>query len=133
MDTSSKNVALLVGGIIGAFGLYCIVQRFNKNPKIWYRDLPLDKESKTIFPFGIIINNNNPEHTTIKDGYVSFGKDSLLKHEMTHWNQFRKDGLLLFKLKYAMYNKKYGYFKNPYEVEAFKNSGQDEYIKKMKS
>lgn len=57
-----------------------------------------------------------------------FGKDSLLKHEMTHWNQIRKEGLLLFKIKNINYNKKYGYFNNPFEKEAYIAADQWKYI-----
>jgi len=113
-----KSVKITIG-ILSLAVIYTVLQRFNSNPKVWYRDLAKNKPSKTIFPFGIIINNSNPETTTIKNGEVLFGKDAILKHEMTHWNQIRKNGLLLFKLKNMNYNKKYGYFNNPFEKEAY--------------
>lgn len=44
--------------------------------------------------------------------------DSLYKHESCHIQQVKRDGRLKFICKYLYYNIKYGYYNNPYEIEA---------------
>lgn len=41
-------------------------------------------------------------------------------HELAHINQIRRDGAMLFTLKYLWWQLRYGYYNNPYEVEARK-------------
>ena len=48
----------------------------------------------------------------------------LLLHEMTHMEQIQKDGRLLFSIKYLWWLLRYGYWNNPYEVEARNQSEQ---------
>jgi hypothetical protein len=43
-----------------------------------------------------------------------------LKHELAHIEQYKKHGLLKFLLLYLWYSIKYGYYNNPFEVEARK-------------
>ena len=40
------------------------------------------------------------------------------KHERQHVEQMRRDGRFLFTVKYLYFQLKYGYKKNPYEIEA---------------
>ena len=42
----------------------------------------------------------------------------LLRHERKHLEQIERDGRLLFSLKYSWWTIRYGYWNNPYEVEA---------------
>lgn len=42
----------------------------------------------------------------------------LLRHERKHLEQIERDGRLLFALKYSWWTLRYGYYMNPYEVEA---------------
>lgn len=42
----------------------------------------------------------------------------LLRHEAKHLEQIERDGRLLFSVKYLYWLVKYGYWDNPYEVEA---------------
>lgn len=42
----------------------------------------------------------------------------LLRHELCHQKQMERDGKLLFMLKYMWRLLWYGYYQNPYEVEA---------------
>lgn len=44
----------------------------------------------------------------------------LKAHEEAHFAQIRRDGKLAFIAKYLFYMLKYGYHKNPYEIEARK-------------
>lgn len=48
--------------------------------------------------------------------------ESLYKHESCHIMQVKRDGRLKFIFKYLYYNIKYGYYNNPYEIEARKAS-----------
>ena len=52
---------------------------------------------------------------TIGDDLIS---ESMYKHELCHIEQIKRDGRLKFICKYLYYNIKYGYDKNPYEIEA---------------
>lgn len=44
--------------------------------------------------------------------------DRLFRHEMQHIYQVKEEGWLKFYVKYLWYSIRYGYKKNPYEVEA---------------
>lgn len=44
--------------------------------------------------------------------------ERLLRHERCHLAQIERDGRLLFTLKYSWWTIRYGYWRNPYEVEA---------------
>ena len=55
-----------------------------------------------------------------RQGEVS---DRLFKHEMAHVAQIERMGFVRFYLKYLWYNIRYGYKKNPLELEAIKAAG----------
>lgn len=42
----------------------------------------------------------------------------LLRHERCHLEQIERDGRILFALKYSWLTIRYGYWMNPYEIEA---------------
>ena len=42
----------------------------------------------------------------------------LLRHERCHLEQIERDGRLLFSIKYLWWLFRYGYYMNPYEIEA---------------
>lgn len=42
----------------------------------------------------------------------------LLRHERKHIEQIERDGSIKFAIKYSLWTIRYGYWKNPYEVEA---------------
>lgn len=42
----------------------------------------------------------------------------LLRHERKHLEQVERDGRLVFALKYSWWAIRYGYWMNPYEIEA---------------
>jgi hypothetical protein len=49
--------------------------------------------------------------------------DELLKrHEMVHWEQYQRMGVIGFYVTYLWYNIRYGYWNNPMEIEARKKS-----------
>lgn len=43
---------------------------------------------------------------------------NLLCHELTHILQWKRKGILRFSILYLWYSMKYGYYQNPFEVEA---------------
>jgi hypothetical protein len=44
--------------------------------------------------------------------------ERLLRHELKHLEQIERDGRLVFSIKYLWWLCRYGYWNNPYEVEA---------------
>lgn len=54
------------------------------------------------------------------------GANWLYVHEYEHVKQIERDGLVVFYFKYLYYQLRYGYEKNPYEVEAYRISGRGE-------
>lgn len=44
--------------------------------------------------------------------------ERLIRHEMRHIEQIERDGRLLFSIKYLWWLARYGYWMNPYEVDA---------------
>lgn len=44
---------------------------------------------------------------------------SLLRHELVHIEQIKRDGPVWFSIKYLWWTLRYGYFKNPYEIQAY--------------
>ncbi len=44
--------------------------------------------------------------------------DRLIRHEQAHWEQYKRVGLLGFYITYLWYTIRYGYWNNPWEVEA---------------
>lgn len=60
---------------------------------------------KTIYVYGASI------HDIIAD-------KKWLLHELKHVQQYNKEGVIVFLLKYIYYSITYGYYNNPYEKEA---------------
>jgi hypothetical protein len=44
--------------------------------------------------------------------------ERLLRHERKHLEQIERDGRIMFSIKYLWWLCRYGYWNNPYEVEA---------------
>lgn len=42
----------------------------------------------------------------------------MLRHEVKHVMQYQEQGAFFFLLKYLFFSIKYGYYKNPFEIEA---------------
>lgn len=57
----------------------------------------------------------------IKEDYKS--NQMLLKHEWRHVQQMTEDGVIIWNLKYIAYQIIYGYWNNPYEIDARKFAG----------
>jgi len=54
--------------------------------------------------------------------YQGEPSEALKYHESIHLEQIKKEGFLKFYTKYVYYDLKYGYEKNPYEIEAHKKT-----------
>jgi hypothetical protein len=44
--------------------------------------------------------------------------EQIKRHELKHIEQMNKEGKILFSIKYLYYLIRFGYYKNPYEIEA---------------
>lgn len=44
----------------------------------------------------------------------------LIRHEMCHWEQYKRMGVFKFYALYLWYSMRYGYWNNPMEIEARK-------------
>ena len=44
--------------------------------------------------------------------------EKLIRHEKKHLEQIQEQGRLKFAVKYTYYTMRYGYWNNPYEIEA---------------
>ena len=44
--------------------------------------------------------------------------EALLRHERKHLEQMQRDGKLVYSIKYSYWLLRYGYWNNPYEIEA---------------
>lgn len=82
-------------------------QKTMLQPKIYYVSWILTPyRAVTIPPFGIFIKKQH-----------KFNK-KILNHELIHWKQYKRLGLLIFYSKYFKQFIKYGYDKMPMEIEA---------------
>lgn len=50
----------------------------------------------------------------------------LRRHEMIHIEQLERDGTLWFCVRYAWWSLRHGYWRNPYEVEAYAREREPE-------
>ncbi len=79
-------------------------------PPIHYVDfVPAGFNALTIPPVGIFIHSKHR------------GNAELLQHELIHWQQYQREGLLPFWFNYAGGHIIHGYDANPYEIEARAN------------
>ena len=109
---------LAIGGIIGtlAFIIYTMKQRKNDNPKIFYRKkLVNNYNGYIVAPFGVFMKESEKENK------------ALIEHELIHWKQFQREGLIPFLVNYSKEASQKGYDKNPYEKEA--RTAEDGYCK----
>ena len=55
-------------------------------------------------------------HNTSKEDFLN--DQRWVKHELVHIEQYKKHGLVKFLTLYLWYSMKYGYYNNPFEMEA---------------
>ncbi len=78
----------------------------NSKPKIYLRKNLNGYNARTLPPFGIYILEKEKNNK------------ALLNHELIHWKQYQKLGLIKYYSQYYSQYKKYGYDKMPMEIEA---------------
>ena len=49
----------------------------------------------------------------------------ILRHEAVHIEQIARDGAIVFSVKYLWWLARYGYRRNPYEIEAYSRDGSE--------
>ena len=55
-------------------------------------------------------------HNTTREDFLK--NERWVKHELAHVEQYKKHGVFKFLTLYTWYSMKYGYYNNPFEVEA---------------
>lgn len=91
------------------FGWFCSIQPYSKKnkPNIYFKKNILGGlNARTVPPFGIFIKE------TQKDN------QNLIDHELKHWEQYQREGLISFLINYNREAITKGYDKNKYEIEA---------------
>ena len=104
----------IIYGVVG-FSLFSLYMRKRDKVNIYYVNrLPRNHNAITIPAVGIFIKESEKENK------------ELLNHELVHWEQYKREGLLMLP-KYIIENLRKGYDENNYEVEARGN--ESEYCK----
>ncbi|MDD3686864.1 MAG: hypothetical protein PHE56_08875 [Bacteroidales bacterium] len=115
-NTVQKGLKIAAFATIGLLIIKNANQRTNSKPAIKIaKALPGNYNALTLPPFGIYITEKEK------------GNLLLLQHELKHWQQYQKLGLLKYYNTYYQQYVKYGYDKMPMEIEA--RVGETEYAK----
>ena len=102
---NKPTVYILLVGV--TFGVWSFFQQKNNTPKIYYlKNLPFGFNGFIVPPLGIFIRE---EHRNSRD---------LVLHELVHWKQYQREGLVKFLINYSIISHKKGYDANDYEIEA---------------
>jgi hypothetical protein len=107
----TKKVLLIAGGVILVDYLFAQINK----PKIVYVDNRKNINASTIPPFGIYINKEQIHNNL------------LLKHELVHWEQYKRTGAIIFFIRYIAEQMFYGYDAMPLEIEARKKCEESQY------
>lgn len=100
----SNNKWLYVAGLFLIWNEYS--KRNNKPPIFNFKNLPFNYNGFILPPLGIFIKTSEKQN------------QNLIDHEMMHWKQYQREGLLNFLSNYSKENKAKGYDLNKYEIEA---------------
>lgn len=112
----AKNVIYTSVFTLGVGLLINEIQKNNNYPIIYYlKTIAHNYNARTIPPFGIFILESEKNN------------QALLDHEMIHWRQFQRMGLVEYYSEYSRQMKEFGYDKMPMEIEA--RSNESEYVK----
>ncbi len=104
-----KKEHVIIGtlAIIGIMVLYNHIQKNRPKPKIFVRKkLAGNYNARTIPPFGIFIKESEKENKMLID------------HELVHWQQYKKLGLVKYYAQYLKQMREVGYDNMPMEIEA---------------
>ena len=111
--TNKHKIAVGVGLVALGLIIYNEVQKRNDNPKIYYRKkLYKNFNARTIPPFGIYLQEDQKNNK------------ALIEHELVHWKQYQRMGLINFYSQYFKELKSLGYDLMPMEIEARKNESE---------
>ena len=109
----AKYSLAIAGTILIGLVIYNAAQRRRILPPVFVRKtLAKNYNARTIPPFGIFIAESQKDNK------------ALLDHELVHWNQYQKMGLLNFYAQYLSEKKKHGYDNMPMEIEARRNESE---------
>lgn len=104
--------AIVIGSALLLLHLYLRQQR-KKEPVVRYVDkVPLGFNALTLPPAGIFIENKHQ------------GNEALLQHELIHWKQYQRMGLLPYYMGYLQGMASHGYDLHPMELEARANESE---------
>lgn len=110
----SNNILLLVGA---GLALHFVLREYRKRePDIHVQEsLPFGFNAVTIPPLGIFIREDQS------------GNVNLLNHEMVHWKQYQRMGLIPYYWNYGIGYLRHGYELHPMEQEA--RFAEDDYCR----
>lgn len=112
MKTGHILIAIAGTSVLG-FIIYNNIQKKLPSPPIRFKKtLAKNYNALTIPPFGIYIKESEKDN------------QKLIAHEIVHWKQYQKMGLLNYYFSYFKQLKEYGYDNMPMEQEARKNESE---------
>jgi hypothetical protein len=101
----------VIYGVLGFFA-YSYYKRQQSEVRIYYVNrLPFNYNGLVVPAVGVFIKK------------IEKNNQELLSHELTHWEQYRREGLMMLP-KYFIEALKNGYDGNSYEIEARKNESE---------
>lgn len=101
-------------GAVGVVALYSAHMR-RMPPPLFIRDeLPFGHNAMTVPPVGVFVAKRH------------LGNKRLMLHELQHWKQFQRQGLVKFYYRYFSDLVKHGYDGSPMEKEARQAAGECE-------
>jgi SET domain len=107
----TNKILLIAGSVLLADYLLAQVNK----PRIVYVENRKNINASTVPPFGIYINKEQIDN------------ELLLKHELVHWEQYKRTGAIIFFIRYIVEAMVYGYDSMPLEIEARKKCGESQY------
>lgn len=106
----SEPVLIAVAAVVVSAVIYNQVQKRRSKPPVYYvKSLANNYNARTIPPFGIFIKESEKSN------------EALLNHELVHWKQYQRMGLIGYYRTYLSQIKQYGYDAMPMEKEARAN------------
>lgn len=104
---STKTVLITSAVVLGLFAIYNERQKKNSSPTIYFiKKMQGNYNGRCVPPFGIFIHESQRNN------------QNLINHELVHWQQYQRLGLLKFYSEFNKQIKQYGYDLAPLEIEA---------------
>jgi len=89
-----------------------VIAQINKARRFKVKKLPFNYNAITVPPIGIFIQDED------------FGNETLLNHELVHWEQYQRNGLLMYYIRYFAQMAFQGYDNSTFEIEARQRTGE---------